>query len=710
MATGKIQKFDVVTAIGVKVVKKEDMQRQFPQTWPTQVIYGIVRGKGTGNKWMVDWNLNTFSVSGEHGARSLTLYARPNNVSGNGQNPAQSVQPVANAAAATDQPSTDDSDEDESSEDDDDGQPAPVPAVPGAPVQNDPLLVDGVKWTPQPDGVTGCYRARDGVASKNPHIKWPRGLRKDPALSKNLIDYFYVMFPDMIESICMWTSKNLKKPVTPHELVKFFGICTAMTLQPCRNREEYWRELDSGLFPPLNFGKRFKMGRDRFNDIMRELTLHPPETDTSDPWYRVRHFVQMINERRKECFIPGDVICIDESSCKWCGLGDWYEPGLPHITKCSRKPWNLAMEYKDAMDAETQIMLRMVIMEGKQVMDRRNAQEYPRKKAGTAMVLRLTEPWHGSFRQVVGDSYFASVECAVECKKKDLYFTGLVKTSSKMFPKQYLQNEVQFAFRGETKTFTATVDGHDIIAHVWNDPGKPGKPRKALITTCGTSTLTDPVQRPRKRRLEDGTWETFYREIPRTNIVAHYFTWAGAIDRGNRQRMDDLRMEVTLEFKRWWLRVNTSFLAVIIVDTINAWQFFEAPGSFRTLVTYLCQQMVNNNLRGCPSEEVGREMEPGVTREFWQATASEPVQRYGKVARGKTHAARAAGMPNHEILPIRTIPEYAESRNAKLTCRVCKHADATLYCKTCGRNDHNQILALCNPSTKRQCCMLHAQT
>ena len=70
-------------------------------------------------------------------------------------------------------------------------------------MQHGPLLVDGVKWTPQPGGVTGCYHARDasGVASKNPHIKWPRRLLKDPALAKNLINYFYMMFPDMIESI-----------------------------------------------------------------------------------------------------------------------------------------------------------------------------------------------------------------------------------------------------------------------------------------------------------------------------------------------------------------------------------------------------------------------------------------------------------------------------------------------------------------------------
>ena len=47
-------------------------------------------------------------------------------------------------------------------------------------------------------------------------------------------------------------------------------------------------------------------------------------------------------------------------------MGDWYYLGLPHITKCPHKPWNLGMEFKDSMCAKSGVMLRMEICEGKE--------------------------------------------------------------------------------------------------------------------------------------------------------------------------------------------------------------------------------------------------------------------------------------------------------------------------------------------------------
>ncbi len=84
----------------------------------------------------------------------------------------------------------------------------------------------------------------------------------------------------------------------------------------------------------------------------------------------------------------------------------------------------------------------------------------------------------------MADSYFALVDCAVACKKKGLYFTGLVKTSSKHFPKKWCQTVLMVAC-GDTKTAVAVKNSVEMMAHVWNDPGKPGKPLKAMISTLG---------------------------------------------------------------------------------------------------------------------------------------------------------------------------------------------------------------------------------
>ena len=50
----------------------------------------------------------------------------------------------------------------------------------------------------------------------------------------------------------------------------------------------------------------------------------------------------------------------------------------------------------------------------------------------------LVMPWVRAGRIVCADSYFASVPAAAELKRLGLYFIGVVKTASRMFPQDYL--------------------------------------------------------------------------------------------------------------------------------------------------------------------------------------------------------------------------------------------------------------------------------
>ena len=103
------------------------------------------------------------------------------------------------------------------------------------------------------------------------------------------------------------------------------------------------------------------------------------------------------------------------------------------------------------------------------------------KLAGTALLLRLTKPWHGSRKAVRADSQsaFASVTTAVACRKNGMHFTGLVKTATRMFPKQYL-DEVEFKELGDDFTLTSSLEGHNTMAHTctWVD-----KFRKCFVST-----------------------------------------------------------------------------------------------------------------------------------------------------------------------------------------------------------------------------------
>ena len=128
---------------------------------------------------------------------------------------------------------------------------------------------------------------------------------------------------------------------------------------------------------------------------------------------------------------------------------DYTSDGIPHLTKIIRKPKGVGTEVKCLADGVVGIMLQLEICEGKEAEAQKKWSHLP---AGTAQTLRLSDPWHGSGRIVVADSAFSSVTTAIECRKKGLFYSGIVKTASCEFPKDYLDDPSKYAGRGNHMT------------------------------------------------------------------------------------------------------------------------------------------------------------------------------------------------------------------------------------------------------------------
>ena len=75
--------------------------------------------------------------------------------------------------------------------------------------------------------------------------------------------------------------------------------------------------------------------------------------------------------------------------------------------------------------------------------------EIPKKSS----TLRILEQWFSSGRLVVGDSWFSSVRMCMELMKRGLYFTGIVKTAHREYPKIHFQTKAfdQSTQRGDWK-------------------------------------------------------------------------------------------------------------------------------------------------------------------------------------------------------------------------------------------------------------------
>jgi hypothetical protein len=58
----------------------------------------------------------------------------------------------------------------------------------------------------------------------------------------------------------------------------------------------------------------------------------------------------------------------------------------------------------------------------------------------TACTMRVTKPYHGTFRTVIGDSWFGSINTALGLRSLDMYFVGNAKTGHYACPKQYIKD------------------------------------------------------------------------------------------------------------------------------------------------------------------------------------------------------------------------------------------------------------------------------
>ena len=131
--------------------------------------------------------------------------------------------------------------------------------------------------------------------------------------------------------------------------------------------------------------------------------------------------------------------------------------------------------------------------------------------ATTATTLRLTEPYHGTCKRIIGDSWFGSVKCATELLKRGLFSIMLMKTTHNDFPKDLLgESDLE---RGEWIACSTEINGAKLQACRFRD-----LKIKDFISTCSTSI---PGQ-PRKTK--------HHGLLPCPQVAVEYLKNAASID------------------------------------------------------------------------------------------------------------------------------------------------------------------------------------
>jgi hypothetical protein len=296
--------------------------------------------------------------------------------------------------------------------------------------------------------------------------------------------------------------------------------------------------------------------------------------------------------------------------------------GMPHVTKIARKPKGVGTEFKCAADCESGIMLFLEIQEGKSRMPLKEfANQFP---FHCAVTLRCVKAWFGSLRKIIADSAFASYLTAQELLKRGLYFQGIVKTATRLFPMQHFKNWVATnPPRGSHEVCVATVEAQGgakpIMAVAWKD-----KQVKFLIATAGTTLPGTPVQKQRSKVVADETTgelrtQKFTKSVQCPVVVNQLFDGFNTIDVHDHYRQGSLALEMHNKTHKWWHRNFTSLLGVIVTDAFFMYRLdylrahhgsSHGMDSFFDWVGKLAHQLIFDfdqqpNLRSSPSSKNG---------------------------------------------------------------------------------------------------------
>lgn len=697
---GKPPNGELVKCVAEKALTKKLAKQHFKDTFSTALVEGEVLDSSDARKIKVRWVYPGGQHEAYHSkalligrAQEASHRKEAENANSGVENRGTEEELVREAGAQLIDPTGEDDPPEE--------EPLPAAVDPGIiPEADDMLNPHEQRWKEIPGGVPTCWRAESGKQEWQPHLQW--GSQEAGQLgTQSRLKTWELMMPDVMEDAC--NTFNQCKPagakvLTIGELKTFIGMTLLQGLQNVRDRRDLWKLNQNRepweLFPGPELGS-YGIGVKRYEEIMAHIGWYPLDNEQysgDDEWKEIRYFVDKFNEKRVTILAPGWVICIDESTIKWRGFKAWHlTKGCPHVTNIARKPEPVCIEIKNSSCALSGIFWKLEIVENKAAM--------AKKKfcggsmlAGTAQVLRLTDPLHNRGFAVVADSAFCSVPAAVECKKRGLDLTGPIKQAHRFYPKKKLET-VEMRARGDTYNLTAEREGIKLLATAWADPNKPGKPRKLFLSTMGSTAAGNPCERPRKLINEiTNTMDDVVLVVPRSKLVEHYFTHAGAIDKANRVRQDGLRLERNVEVKHWERRAWVSLLGFVGADAYAAWKLLGHKENEQTFLKKLCYELFYNE-KGLNCDVLG---EGGGKRKRGEGKKKE-------VAAGAPPQDRVYP---HLVRPLKELPEAQDRSEFRLRCCFCGDK-CTMYCRMCSRPDQERIVAFCNPSTGRDCMTKH---
>lgn len=175
---------------------------------------------------------------------------------------------------------------------------------------------------------------------------------------------------------------------------------------------------------------RLVMTKKRFQFLLRHIRFDNKATRMQrkeiDKLAAIRTLFDAFIKRCKECYSVGQNVTIDEMLPSFRGRCS-FRQYIPS------KPSRYGIKMFASVDSRIHYLHNLEVYVGKQPDGPFSLSNSP-----FDVVMRLSEPLHGTGRNIVADNWFSSVPLVQELKKKKLSFVGTMKKNKKELPTHFI--------------------------------------------------------------------------------------------------------------------------------------------------------------------------------------------------------------------------------------------------------------------------------
>lgn len=369
-------------------------------------------------------------------------------------------------------------------------------------------------------------------------------------------------------------------------MLAFFGVILNMGTIYLSDIKDYFSK-DFTCNMPF-FAKIFK--RERFFQIFWMLHLHQNLNNNNYPitrFSKVKNFLDYIDLKFRQNFVPGKEICVDEAVVPFKGR-------FSCLTYSPNKPTKWGIRMYVLADSNTGYVYSILPYFGSVTSE---SLIHPELPVSARIVLHLYNNLLESIPNSEGyhlyvDRYYTSVPLAEELLKMKCYLTGTIRSDRKFLPRQIRKptSKIRTVIRFRSRK-------SKLLALSWRD--------KRIITILSSY---DSGSMKTVSRMTRGDYQV---ELKKPEVILNYNKFMGGVDRADQFGCMYCFLRKSL---KWWRKV---FFWGIEVSSLNSYILYKAdckhnnskPMSHINFIRKLVMSLIGNLCEG----ETARYRTPSTT-------------------------------------------------------------------------------------------------